>query len=138
MGDFTGLIMTMKAAAMGAVEASDPAGVFFGTVTSTAPLEITVEQKITLTEPQLTLSRNVTDFQIDMTVSHWTEDETAHTHTIIDTYMGGGTSLPTSHRHAYTGRKTITVHNGLIVGDRVILLRVQGGQNFIVLDRVAS
>lgn len=30
---------------------------------------------------------------------------------------------------------TITVHNGLAVGDKVILIRQQGGQKFIVTDR---
>jgi hypothetical protein len=30
------------------------------------------------------------------------------------------------------------VHSGLIVGDKVILLREQGGQRFIVLDRLGG
>lgn len=33
------------------------------------------------------------------------------------------------------GKTEITVHNGLAVGDKVILLRKQGGQEFVVLDR---
>lgn len=34
------------------------------------------------------------------------------------------------------GTGTITGHNGLAVGDEVVLLRQQGGQKYIVLDRI--
>lgn len=132
------IIEAAKIAALRAVEASKPSGVYLGTVTSISPLKINVEQKMTLESPQLILARDVTEYKVDMTVDHWTENETAHTHAVIDTYTGGGTSEPTTHRHAYKGRKTFTVHNGLIVGDKVILLRVQGGQKYVVLDRVGT
>ncbi|MDE7299468.1 MAG: DUF2577 domain-containing protein, partial [Lachnospiraceae bacterium] len=33
-------------------------------------------------------------------------------------------------------RMLITVHNGLAVGDEVILLRQQGGQKYIVWDKI--
>lgn len=33
-------------------------------------------------------------------------------------------------------KEKITVHNGLVVGDEVILLRQQGGQKYIVMDRI--
>jgi hypothetical protein len=71
-----------------------------------------------------------------MTVDHWTENEEAHTHVIHDTYTGGGTSDSTAHKHAYAGKKTFIVHGELTVGDKVILMREQGGQRFVVLDRV--
>ena len=32
----------------------------------------------------------------------------------------------------------ITIHNGLVVGDKVILIRQQGGQKFVVLDRIGT
>jgi len=130
------VVEAAKMAAIKAVEASNPSGVYFGTVTSVAPLKINVEQKMTLESAQLILCRNVTDHKTEMTVDHYTENETAHTHAIQDTYTGGGSSSPTSHRHAYTGRKTFTIHNGLVNGDRVLLLRVQGGQKYVVWDRI--
>ena len=34
------------------------------------------------------------------------------------------------------GKIQVTVHNGLVVGDEVILLRQQGGQKYIVVDRI--
>ena len=33
-------------------------------------------------------------------------------------------------------KKTITIHNALKVGDRVALLRKQGGQSYFILDRI--
>ena len=50
--------------------------------------------------------------------------------------IGGGDSAFASHNHQYTGRKRITVHNRLNVGEAVILVRQAGGQEFIVLSRV--
>lgn len=138
MADFTKWIDSIKKASLNAVEASKPVNVFFGNVVSTNPLKINVEQKMTLKAPQLILTRNVTTHTIQMIVDHWTEDETEHTHNIHDTYTGGGTSDPTTHKHAYKGQKTFTVHNELVVGDKVILIREQGGQRFIVIDRLGA
>lgn len=138
MADFVKLIENIKTAALDAVEASKPVNVMFGEVISASPLKINVEQKITLEAAQLVLARNVTEHWVEMTVSHWTEDETEHTHAVHDTYTGGGSSDPTAHKHAYVGRKKYLLHNGLIVGDKVILVRMQGGQKFIVIDRLGA
>ena len=136
MPDAVELLKTIKRAALDAVDASKPVQVCFGKVTSTSPLKILVEQKLPLGEGQLVLCRNVTEYTVEMTVNHYTENETKHTHAVQDTYTGGGSSSPTKHLHAYIGRKKFTVHNGLVVGDEVILLRQQGGQKYIVVDRI--
>jgi len=138
LADMTKWTDAIKKAALDAVNAINPVNVFFGNVVSTNPLKINVEQKMTLEAPQLILARNVTTHTIQMTVNHWTEDETEHTHDVHDTYTGGGTSDPTTHKHAYKGQKTFTVHNGLVVGDKVILIREQGGQRFVVIDRLGA
>ncbi|GHV08706.1 hypothetical protein FACS1894217_11570 [Clostridia bacterium] len=132
------IVEAAKMAALAAVESTKPSGVYYGTVISASPLKINVEQKMVLEKAQLVLSRNVTEHSIEMTVNHTTDYESSHTHAIQDTYTGGGTSSPTSHRHDYTGRKIFTVHNGLVTGDKVILLREQGGQKYIVWDRVGT
>jgi hypothetical protein len=132
------IVEAAKMAALAAVESTKPSGVYYGTVISASPLKINVEQKMILEKAQLVLSRNVTEYTVEMTVNHSTDYESSHTHAIQDTYTGGGTSSPTSHRHGYTGRKTFTVHNGLVTGDKVILLREQGGQKYLVWDRVGT
>ena len=118
----------VKMAALEAMEASRPVNVFIGTVVSESPLSIKIDQKRTLTSEFLVLCREVTDYDVEMTVDHMTEK------------MQGGGKDPsfTAHAHPYKGRKVFTVHKKLQVGERVILLAVQGGQQFVILDRVGG
>jgi len=122
LADAVELLKILKKAAIEAVSASKPAEICFGKVTSISPLKIYVDQKITLGKSQLVLARNVTDYQTEVTVDWLTENN------------GGGIAL---HNHKIIGRKKITVHNGLAVGDEVILIRQQGGQKYIVADKIA-
>lgn len=118
MADLIGLI---KKAAVDAVEGEKPAGVLFGTVTSISPLQINVEQRLTLSGEMLVLTSNVRDYDVGLDVNWQT-----------------GSGGDPSHSHAVTGRKTVTVRNGLQIGEKVILLRMQGGQRFLILDRVRT
>ena len=43
-----------------------------------------------------------------------------------------------SHKHAYKGKKAFKVHLGLKAGEQVLLLRTDGGQKFIIIDRVEA
>lgn len=133
MPDAVELVKTIKRAAADAVRAGKPAEVCFGKVTGVSPLKILVEQKMTLGRAQLVLSRNVTDFKVEMSAGN-----------VQDYYYTGGgppdgatAPVTPSHTHA-VGRIRVTVHNGLVVGDEVILLRQQGGQKYVVIDRVES
>ena len=53
------LIETIKKISQGAEEASAPSDVLYGIVTNISPLEITVEQKLVLTQEFLILTKNV-------------------------------------------------------------------------------
>ena len=123
--DANELVRLVKRAAVEAVLAGNPMSVCFGTVTSASPLKIMVDQKKTLTAAQLILTNNVRDFSVEMTVDHTTDAARG----------GSGDASFASHRHGYTGRKKFKVHLGLKTGEKVILLRCDGGQKFIVLDR---
>ena len=68
-------IDAVKKAAMEALESSKPVNILFGTVLSASPLKIQVDQKSIYTSKMLILTRNVTDFEVDMTVNHSTEDK---------------------------------------------------------------
>lgn len=126
---------TIKRIAVEAVRSTDPVSIVFGTVISEAPLKISIEQRLTLDERFLILTPMVKDIEVDVTLDHFTEDHT-HTHTISDTYSGGGSASSETHKHAVTGKKTMTVHLGLKKDETVVLIRVQGGQKFIVLCKV--
>lgn len=128
-------VENIKRAALDAVASTMPSGIYFGTVISPSPLKISVDQKMTLTEKQLVLTTLVQDFSVNMTINHSTESHT-HTHTISDTYTGGGSASSETHSHEYKGTKSHMVHLALKAGEKVILIRVQGGQKYIVLDRI--
>ena len=123
--DINELVRAVKQAAVEAVQAGNPAGVCFGVVTSASPLQITVDQKMTLSMAQLILTNAVRDYTVQMTVAHETEE------------TGGGSSYAAfeSHKHEYKGTKSFRVHRALSTGEKVILIRCDGGQKFIVLDR---
>nr|WP_308742108.1 DUF2577 domain-containing protein [uncultured Anaerocolumna sp.] len=103
MRDFNDLLNLIKKAAIDAVKASKPTNVVYGTVTSSSPLKINVEQKLNLTDAQLVLTKNVTDYTTNITIDGF--------------------------------KKQITIHNSLKVGDEVVMIQNQGGQEYIIIDR---
>lgn len=123
----------IKTLAVGAVQHTAPTRFNFGTVTSAAPLVIRIDQKISLSDDFLILTNAVKDHAVDITVSWQTEDEDKHTHTGC---QGGKTGVGEAHKHKISGRKKITIHNGLTVGEKVLLCRIQGGQKYVVIDRI--
>ncbi len=134
LADANALVEAMKRASRDEREASKPVHVYFGEVISKEPLKINVEQKMILGESQLILTRNVTDYETLATVNWDTEEEKGtHTHTSPAGVTGNQSKR---HTHMVSGQKQLTIHNGLEVGDAVILIRQQEGQKFIVLDRI--
>lgn len=130
--DINELVKAVKQAAVEAVRAEAPMLVCYGTVTSASPLEIQVDQKKTLTDAQLILTDNVRDYAVEMSTMvdtseapHYTEEESG----------GSGDAAFAAHKHKYQGRKKWKIHNALNAGEKVILLRCDGGQKYIVLDR---
>lgn len=129
--DANGIVKKVHQAAIDAMESTKPVNVYFGEVMSVSPLKIYVEQKMILGEKQLILTRNVTDFKTKITAGN-----------IKNYYYTGDVNSGTapvspSHVHA-VGTIEVTVHNGLAVGDGVILIRQQEGQKFIVVDRIGK
>lgn len=175
------LVETIKKVAIEAVNASNPISLAIGIVTSTAPLQITVEQRLTLDKDFLILTKNVEDHYVDMSVSHSTVsngiaglnhshnysgytqevnvDEHGHTvqgtESLLETStVANGTTLhkhhyegatdgslseeATLHGHGYKGKKKVLMHYGLKQGESVLLIKMQGGQKYIVLDRIGN
>ena len=155
----------IKKMAVGANDANAPTSVLFGTVTSVEPLEITVEQKLKLTEEFLVLTKNVKDYTVNVTMD-WNTETTSlnanHSHSTevnsnisvssdispndnnqkITNNVTGEVSVSVeqkninlTHKHSIKGTKRIMVHNALKINDNVILIQQQGGINFVVLDK---
>lgn len=124
-------------------QASRPVNILLGTVLSEEPnISIKIDQKRVLTKEFLILTRNVTDHNVDMTVDHWTED--ADPQMTAKKSVGGkepsvnAHAHKHSHKHPYKGRKTFLVHKKLLAGEMVVLASVQGGQKYVILDRIWS
>ena len=115
------MIEIIKRAAMEAVEGQKPAGIALGTVESENPLEIRVEQKLLLRAEQLILPRSMTDFELEIELEAGTES-----------------AGDPAHIHEIKGRKIIKILNALKSGESVLLMRMQGGQKYIILDRMVS
>lgn len=128
MFDMNDFIKLVKKTAMDAVNASKPANMVFGKVISVSPLKIKIDQKLILTSAQIVLSRNVTDYKLFVTLDHSTESKSG----------GSGDSSFSSHTHEIKGKKELTVHNALKVGEEVIIMQVSGGQKYIVIDRIGK
>jgi hypothetical protein len=130
MPDMTEFLKQMQEVVKNTNEAGQPADYVFGTVTKASPLQIQVSQKIVLTDAQLALTRNVTDYEVNVSITGWK----------TQTKSGGsGYAEFASHNHDIEISKSkMTIHNALKVGDKVVMMKQKGGQQYLVIDRVVN
>lgn len=121
MADANDLVRVIKKAAEDANQAGYPVNVMTGTVTGVSPLTVTVEQRFTLSSAFLIVPEHLTDHKVNMSFAGQTDE-----------------AGDPAHRHGYGGQLTMTVHNGLKSGDSVVLIRQQGGQKYLIVDRVVK
>lgn len=155
--EIAGLIKKM---AVDAVNAGKPADAVFGVVISEQPLRIQTDQKLVLEEECLILCRAVTEHSADISISSETDESVGYSFVHSHTYGGetelSGSDLLPAHSHGYSGRtgtwgfevpahshdisgrKKLIFHLGLKTGESVIMLRLCGGQKFVVLDRAEA
>lgn len=101
-----------------------------GVVKSTSPLKIQVvnDDKLTIGQNITYVPWHLTDYSTEVTI-HWRTENSSG---------GSGDAAFASHSHAIEGRKAITIHNALKVGEKVHLLSFNHGKQYFVLDRVVS
>lgn len=133
MHDFNNLLITIRKIALEAVNASKPTAVVYGKVISSSPLKIQVEQKMTLTAAQLVLTRNVTDYTTKISFDNPAIKNIVKNYS-MDDIPGSNYKLT----YQENVKNEITIYNGLVVGDEVIMIQMQGGQKYIVMDRVIT
>ncbi len=69
------------------------------------------------------------------------EGTTSHAHLyegVTGAAFAESTEDATKHAHEYKGRKKVLLHYGLKQGESVLLVRMQGGQKYLVLDRIGE
>lgn len=115
------LVSLIKQASTDANDMTKPAGIYYGTVKSASPLEVEVEQRMTLKAGQLIVPQYLTDYSREIELEwQWSEGGDITSHPVI------------------TKKTKVTYLNALEEGDEIILLRAQGGQQYLVLDRQGS
>ncbi|WP_085829400.1 DUF2577 domain-containing protein [Clostridium massiliodielmoense] len=136
-----GMIDTIKKASMGAVGASNPVNILFGEVLNISTttletskgevkyfnnhidkIEIKVEQKLILDKDFFIIPESLTRYEILL----------KHKHEYEDTSYNSTITKETQQKLL----DRITIREGLKQGDKVLLLRVQGGQQYVILDKV--
>lgn len=113
----SGLIGIVKQAALDAMENSQVCDLRFGEVVSIEPLKVKVTNQLTIPSSLLIVPEHLTNYEVGVTIEWETKSEQEHTHLVNST-------------------KTMVINNELRLGDRVALLRKQGGQSYFILDRI--
>lgn len=115
------LLQLIKQAATEAVQAGKPVELVLGTVTSEDPLKIRLSKKQEYDEDFLLLPRSVTDYKCEVTVPR------------REGVAADGSAITLEQETL-----EVTVHGGLKQGEKVLLIRRSGGQQFVVLDRMVK
>ena len=119
------LIEIVKESAMQAYRATNPADIVYGTVVSDDPLEIQIDTKMILDESFLILTKNVSKSEIEVDIDFSGNG-------LIEIEELEQTLLK---KMSIIGAK-ITIHNEIQTGDTVIMQKKQGGQEYVVLDKL--
>lgn len=123
-------------------KAMQPTDLVVGTVTKVKPLEITTDNRAApLRSPVLYLTESVIEKKV---TSFAHNHDTTHNHIVTDATIqpAGECSTELTDIVCYENGKAlphdgfVTLNRGLEVGDKVLLLRVQRGQKYMVLSRV--
>lgn len=109
------LLYAIKKASDEVNKASKPVFLMAGKVETVGPLSVRIDQKLVLPEKALILTDAVRDHDIDMTIQGVSIDGEA----------------------SISGKTTVTIHNALQIGESVLLIRKQGGQQFLIIGRGA-
>ena len=106
------MLSAIKQAAIDAVQAAGPVMVQLGVVTKTEPLTVMVDNRLELTADFLLVPDSLLPLELDLKHTHGTSEEA-----LSDKVM---------------------IRKGLAAGDKLLLLRMQGGQQYVIFDKVGS
>lgn len=109
------MLEQIKKASMGAFNASNPLDIEFGNVIDNVNLTIKVNQKRILSKEFFIVPQRLTRYVKDL----------RHTHTCPD----GTTSIALF---------KLVIREGLLKDDNVILLKIEGGSRYIILDKISE
>lgn len=137
----TGILDIVKQASMNAMENAQMCDLRYGTVVSASPLKVQITSQFIIPESLLVVPQHLTNYKLECTLTESNQSISGVTEKSED--LKDEQDPLKKHTHKFSvklpstgGRQTITVHNGLKVGDKVALVRKQGGQSYFILDRI--
>ena len=130
MLDGNDLLKAIRKAAAEAVEAGKPTAVTYGRITSVEPLMVEVDQKIQLGEKQLSFGEGMQEYETEVEV------EIEEMELDLDLQIDGGETVKALAKGSGTVKGKGKIKRCLDAGEEVILVRVQGGQKYVVYDKV--
>lgn len=137
----TGLIEIMKRASLDAMNNAQMCDLRYGTVVSTSPLKVKITNLMTIPSSLLVVPQHLTDYKVDCTITHPSQSISSATEESAE--LVDEDAPISQHTHKFnittdkqTSKSTVTIHNSLKLGDKVALLRKQGGQSYFILDRI--
>ncbi|MEC0171422.1 DUF2577 domain-containing protein [Paenibacillus graminis] len=111
------MLEAIKQAALGAMDAAGPVIVQLGIVTSVNPLKVMVDNRLELTEDFFIIPESLTKFEIDLKHTHGIDGSGATKEALVE---------------------KIIIRKPLAIGDKLLLIRMQGGQRYVIMDRVVN
>lgn len=117
-------IEAMKKSAIEAIRAENPTSIVYGKVISDIPLQVQVNGKLNLDEEFLVLTKNVSDYEVEIDLK----------------FEGKGSILCGQDKEILKELSMesakIKVKNALKINDEVVLIQMQGGQKYVILDKM--
>lgn len=135
------LLDLIKTTAMAAFQASNPVNIVLGEVIEAKPLKIEIHSKLILTDEFLLVAEHLTRHERIVSIGY--EHAQIFPSARIGDELGRASSNrknigdPASNPYEIYEMKyaKITFEDGLKIGDKVVLHRVQGGQKYLISDR---
>jgi hypothetical protein len=105
----SGLLNIIKCTALDAVDNAQMCDLRFGEVVSTSPIRVKITNQFTLPSSLLIVPKHLTNYTVNVVMHDDNDTDKEY---------------------------EMRVNNALKLGDRVALLRKQGGQSYFILDRI--
>ena len=116
MPNYNEFLNLIKSAAKEQRESDAPATVCHGVVTSASPLSVQIDQRFIVSAANLIVPQHLSSYTVSATIDGSTADAEGHNHKL--------------------GSYSLRIDNSLKTGDRLILVRQDGGQMYLIVDRV--
>ncbi|WP_342556638.1 DUF2577 domain-containing protein [Lysinibacillus sp. FSL P4-0201] len=135
------LLDLIKTTAMAAFQASNPVNIVVGEVIESKPLKIEVHSKLILTDEFLLVAEHLTRHEriVSLSYEHVQNFSSGRIGDALkqtsSTRKNIGESAPNPYEKYEMKYAQFIYEDGLKIGDKVVLHRVQGGQKYFVSDR---